>query len=263
MAAIRIATLNTQIGRTLKSAHGLRIFAKHQVDVLLLQEVFGMDEVLVRQVLHLEGYELIAFNRPTGLAIALRSSSSFAVPNNSVAIHILQDSGRLTKVIARHAHIPEHHIRARGVLTATLLTAPGQKVTVATTHPAVFIRHRSRAAHLQSLQHHLADTYSASQPLILGADMNHYPGPGNSDVMFRTINQLTEVPLNEATWLIAGTKYERLARLASQLNHQPMRAYDGRLDTILFRGIGLQHIKTTVVPIESDHRAIISYFSIP
>ncbi len=261
MASIRIATLNTQTGRTLKEPNGLRIFTERRVDVLLLQEVFGMDEVLVRQALQLEGYGLIAFNRPTGLAIALRNDSSFTVDAHSIASHILQDSSRLTKAIAHHAHIPEHHIRAHGVITVTLQTTSGQAVTIATTHPAVFIRRRSRVAHLQSLQHHLA-TYDSRQPLILGADMNHYPGPGSPDVTFRTTTQLTEVPLSEATWLIAGTKYEQLARIASKLRHQSVEAYNGRLDAILFRGVGLRHIKTTVVPIASDHRAIIAYFSV-
>ncbi len=263
MSGIRIATINTQTGRLLKDPDGLHIFARRLVDVLLLQEVFGTKKSAIDRRLRMDGYRLVAFNQSTGLAIAILIDSELSILQNSVKLAILQESGRVAKLMVRKNLISGHHVRERGALMLEVRTTKGQKIVVATTHPAVFIRHRSRTEHLRLLHQYLTTTYHVSQPLLLGADMNHYPGPGRFDIAFRERGGFKEVPIGDTTWSVTGTKYEQLARIAARLSRQQLSAFNGRLDTILYRGAAVRHLETQIIPIASDHRAIISYFSLP
>lgn len=258
-----VATINTQTGKLLEQLDGLELFARKQVDILLLQEVFGTHRDTLAHRLAKYGYQLAASDKSTGLAIALHQRSHLAEVKDSNKIIITQKKGPLSNALTRYSIVPEHHLRARGLLSIDLRTpSSGILFTVATTHPTVFIRHKSRIKHLRSLQNHLENNYTSLQPLILGADMNHYPCPGREDIMFRRLGQFNEVPINGTTWLIEGTKYEWLARIASTILRRPFNTFDGQLDTILYRGNGLRHIRTRVADIKSDHRAIISYFSL-
>lgn len=259
---VRVATVNTQTGRLLGQPDALSVFAKDQVDILLLQEVFGAEEPEVARKLHLQGYRLIAFDRSTGLAIALHIHSRLVVSDRAGKIIILQKRGGAAELMTRHSIIPEHHTRARGILTVVLQTPSGQEITAVTTHPTVFIRHRARTKHLRLLQDYLSESYTTVHPLFLGADMNHYPRAGRYDIAFRKFAQFREVPIDDVTWPIKGTKYEWLARAASRISRRPIDTFNGQLDTILYRGDGIQHMKTKVIHVESDHRAIISHFSL-
>ncbi len=262
MSGLRIATVNTQAGRVLRGPDGLRIFAQEPVDILLLQEVFGVEESEVARRLQSQGYRLIILDRPTGLAMALHTQSRLTFIENSAKITVFRKRSGAVELMTKRGIIPEHHVRARGLITVALQTPSGIAITVATTHPTVFIRHWSRTKHLRLLHHHLQGGYTASQPLLLGADMNHYPQVGRYDIAFRQSAQFSEVPIRGITWPIEGTKYELLARAAARLSQRPIDTYSGHLDTILYRGVGVKHIETKIVAVESDHRAIISHFSI-
>lgn len=260
--AIRIATANTYAGQMLDHSDGLKPFAQTNVDILLLQEVLGLDTGQVEDTLLAGNYALANFDRETGLAIAIRPDSGITTWLRSERVETIQPIGRLGKFATSH-HIPAAgRLRARGLISAQLLTASGNTITVATTHPIVFIRGRARARQLQAIGTLLEGSQYADQALVLGADMNHYPRPGKADLALRQASQLREVPLAVPTWQIRGSKHEWLARFGSMATGHGLDSFDAQLDSMLYRGTNLELLSASVADINSDHRAIIGTFAL-
>ena len=93
--------------------------------------------------------------------------------------------------------------------------------------------------------------------------MNHYPSPRKIDRKLHTSTSLTPVHLGTApTWYVHGSKQEKLLRLAAKVSGRPLDSFNGQHDIILYKNQGFTPIKTKVVDIPSDHRAILSTFKV-
>jgi endonuclease/exonuclease/phosphatase (EEP) superfamily protein YafD len=64
--------------------------------------------------------------------------------------------------------------------------------------------------------------------------------------------------LLEPTWKITGSKHEWMARIGSFVTGRALQSFNAELDALLFRGLSI--VSSSVIDIESDHRAIIATF---
>jgi len=257
---VTIATANTYFGHTTRIDDGLAPIAR--VDILLLQEVFNPTVDQLPQKLTEAGFKLVRATGRYGLVIALRSDSAVSFVEGSVREHTLAPIGILEKQLARRFAKQKHEFTQRGLLAAKFKTHRGATFTVATTHPAVAVTPRRRAAQIDKIASELENPYYGGK-LILTGDMNHYPDAKPVDkALWRKAN-LTLVDLNgESTYSVRGSKQEKYFRIAAALQRRPIESYDGQLDDVLYRGEGIESISTTVTDIQSDHRSVVVTFSI-
>jgi len=246
-----VATVNTCFGRAVIEDRGIEAVAN--ADVLLMQELFNPTAYGLEPSLHRQGFELLAARGHFGLGIALRSSSAFVYAGKPVRSTVLQQVSSIERTLITRFSKQQLEYSDLGVLAAQLETPEGRRLTVATTHLPVVTSFRQRARFLTQLPLELADNYYDGL-LVLGGDMNHYPGPKRADVSFRRAVALTAVDMgNEITWPSRGERYA--GRTFGRL-------LGGQLDDILYRGSGIEFAHKEVVDVASDHRAVVATFTV-
>ncbi len=252
-----IATANVHFGDAIRVDGGLESLRPYQPDILLLQEVTNTAEELKRQ-LSKAGYSLIHFASNFGLAIAVRVGSGLQAVPDSARTHQLQKMGYIEyKWAQRFAKYP-HQMDAHGMQAVKFKTPSGQVVTVVNTRTTVSSNRIARKRQVTNMGIELADPYYAGL-LVVGGDMNHFPGPGRIDRVMRQKAGLKQVDLgNQPTWRARNSK---LYRTIARVRRQPLESLYAQLDTLLYRG-GCELIEIKVVDILSDHRAIVGKFEL-
>ena len=246
-----VATVNTYLGRTIKTARGLAPLA--HADVILMQELFSPAGYGVEASLRSVGFELVAAEGHSGLGIAVRSNSTYRYAGDPVRSTVLEQAGRAERVLLSKLSRETIEYADLGVLAAQLDGPDGYRLVAATTHLPVVTAFRQRARFLSRLPHELADRYYDG-PLILTGDMNHWPGPRRADLAFRRRADLAAVDLGqEITW--PSRRTDRGERTVN-------RVVGGQLDAILYRRSALSCVEREVVHVASDHRAIVATFAI-
>jgi endonuclease/exonuclease/phosphatase family metal-dependent hydrolase len=253
---ISVATANTHTSEMLQDSTGLVPFTEASVDVMLLQEVIRIDQSHIEETLESAGYGLAHYDEPSGLAIALRSDSIWSLKEGSASSEVIQKMSFLGSVAARYKLPASHCFRPRGMIFAELETEAGNRMTVATTHPIVPVRPRTRAKQLKVIRRVLEDPQYKGLDLVIGADWNHYPGPHRADKDLREETGLAEVVFDESTWPIRGSKHEWLGNIAAKVTCKRLEDFDGRLDGVLHRGNSVTYIGAEIMAIRSDHRAV-------
>ncbi len=246
-----VATLNTYFGRAVVEGRGLGPVA--DADVLLMQELFDPAASDLETMLREQGFELLAAGGHFGLALALRSTSAFSSAAEPVRSTVLQPVGSVERTLITRFAKQQSEYADLGVLAAHLDSPEGRQLTIAATHLPVVTSFRQRARFLSQLPTELADPFYDGL-LVLGGDMNHYPGPLKADLAFRRAAELTAIDMRGAiTW-----PSRRTSHLGRKLN----RLLGGQLDDILYRGADVEFVDKEVVDIASDHRAVIATFAI-
>ena len=255
---LTVATANTYFGQLINTPDGLASFSS--VDILLLQEVFNLQDNDLSPVLQKAGFTLLHAAPQFGLAIAYRQSPLHTPLSESIREFSLAKLTNIERHVIEKATRTPLTPNERGLITCKVRYGNGQHFIIATTHPTtpISIKSRARYRQVKKLWHILATNFS-DMPLIIGGDMNHYPGPRKIDKAFHAAMQLTPVEIGqEPTWRVQGSKQEKLLSLAARLLQKEINDFDGQHDTILYttRAISSRHSK--VVDIASDHRAIIA-----
>ncbi len=258
MEQLTVATANTHESRMLRDSSGLVPFTERHVDVLLLQEVLGMARSEVETRLASDGFRLQHYAGEMGLAIALSTDASerFTTHSNTTE-HIHQPT--VIESVLKKLQPNSHRLRQRGIIATTIQSETTQPIQIANTHPIVFVRAVSRRRQIQAIANTLDGNQRAQNRLILGGDMNHYPGPQNIDTWMQNILGLNRAVHDRKSWPIRGSKHEWMARIGMVATRN-MGSFDADLDAILFKGVAEQ--KTAIVDIASDHRAVITTFGV-
>jgi len=253
---IIIATANVHFGDAIRLDGGLDSLRDLAPDILMLQEVTNSADELVRQ-LKKDGYDLIHFAPEYGLAIAIHASSKLSVVPNSTRTYELQKMSAIEyRMAQRFAKLP-HKMNAHGLQMVRFEAEDGQILTVANTRTTVssnrFDRRKQVARMGELFEPILQDA------LIVGGDMNHFPGPQRADIKMCQKAGLRRVDLaSEPTWHARNSKlYRKIARL----RRKPIEELHGELDALLYRG-ELELASVKVVDILSDHRAIVGEFAL-
>ncbi len=256
MTLLTVATANTRSGDLLRATDGLGPFRAAGVQVLGLQEVFGLDERAVSVALESSGYRLAHLHAPAGLAIAHDPRTTHVDPD--VLVTTLAPAGPLLR------WFDHWHERAMVSAVVALGTSQGVRgphsVTFSTAHLIVFARAMARGRQVVRLRAAMQQDRLRRGPHIVTGDMNHYPGPGRRDLAMHVAGGFHRVVLDEPTWRIAGSKHEWLGRVAATATHRDLSAFDAQLDVVLHRGLDLR--SSAVVDIASDHRAVVCTFDL-
>ncbi len=273
MPKIIIATGNTCYGRTARAADGLEPFAEAGTDVLTLQELRDPEADTFTTQLDRYNFTLIHAVGTAGLAVALSRDSIFSCELGS--IH--HESFRSMRPWERRLYNGQSRLVGqfpeRGLVAARFLSDEAD-LTVATTHPFPPTRTRARNNQVRYIGEHLTNPRYAGNLVVTG-DWNHWPTAQVADLLMRQEAGLSLADIGEQqTWSFRNMgKMQYVARGVSMLRYPTLQnirsfgdeyldAFGGQLDAILYRGPGISHIKTVVVPIQSDHRGIISTFDV-
>jgi endonuclease/exonuclease/phosphatase family metal-dependent hydrolase len=239
---ITVATVNTHMGEVFKTPQGLEALA--EADILLMQEVCIEEYALSKQLAEYD-FSLTVLASGLGLAIAHRQPLDYI----ETQVETVQPESKLSDLASGQTRF---RMRARGLLSAVFQTREDSELAVATTHPTVPLRFRSRARHVSALPAVLPH----GDRLVVAGDMNHWPGPRKVDTQFRDEAGLHAVAIGQQpTFDVSRTRY-------SWLEHAEERfgiPINGQLDAMLYRG-DLEPEETTVVDVPSDHRAIMTRF---
>lgn len=266
--SITIATANTYEARMLREPDGLKPFTDLGVDSILMQEVLGMQVGEVEDRLFQDDYRLAHFDRPSGLAIAVSLDSPFQAVPGSEYSGVIQLPEKIGEFIRSRGFDLGDRLRQRGLIAIKLASIPETEdseeettpnvVTLANGHPIIFARWLARRRQVEEIGLQLQLPYFAVDPLILGADMNHYPGPQAVDLALREAARLESVT-DEPTWRVHGSKHQWAAEIGSRLLGKPLESFNGSLDVLLFRKLQVE--STAIIDISSDHDAIVSKFT--
>lgn len=252
----KVATANAHEARLLKHPEGLKPFEHAGVDVLLLQEVLGMDNYTLGEALDRYDYEALHVSHEYGLAIAARKNGPVhidTVDTNDTMLHKPSGVEAFLKTVTPSSN----RMRARGLI-GSQVWIENAPVTLATTHPIVFVRALARAKQVQALSDALKSDFYNTPAMILGADMNHFPSPRAIDLRAQVKARLLRVETDRPSWEIEGSRHEWLARMAAFIMQREVQDFSADLDALLYRGV--REIGSAVIDIESDHRAIITEF---
>jgi endonuclease/exonuclease/phosphatase family metal-dependent hydrolase len=239
---LTVTTANTAYSEALKPEN---IHHLASTDVLLAQEVLGLERKKLEANLGMIGLRIAAIDEESGLLIAIHEDN---VALESTKYHVIQPANRLNDLLEHIALKPR--FRPRGLLTALLRTIEREPFIVATAHPIVCVRALSRVRQIRTIGEILAEE-DPETPLIYGADMNHYPSPHKADTDFMTRLKLVPAQNSGPTFKLEGTKHSWLRRAGLP---------DGVLDMLASRGLlatGFEHIK-----ISSDHDGLRASFQI-
>lgn len=246
-----VATVNTYLGRTIKTAHGLAPLA--DADVILLQELFSPAGYGLEPSLHSVGFDLVAAEGHSGLGIALRSDSAYRYTGVPVRSTVLEQAGTAERVLLTTLSREPLEYADLGVLAAELDGPDGARLVAATTHLPVVTAFRQRARFLSQLSLELSDLFYDGL-LVLTGDMNHWPGPRKADLAFRRRAGLAAVDLDQQiTWP---------SRRTGRAGRTVTRVIGGQLDDILYRSGAMNCVDREIVHVASDHRAVIATFTI-
>jgi endonuclease/exonuclease/phosphatase family metal-dependent hydrolase len=245
---LSVVTANAEFGRFIREG-GVEQFA--ETDVLLMQEV-DEDRDNLSEILSESGLEIAIASRGLGLAIAVSRRLNVVSTNVTMILRqgfmkefIANASGGDSKLATR--------LRSRGLLTAEV-ELDGRQISVATSHPPVPILLNRRKEHVRGLSRELT---TIKGPLIFGADMNHWPEPRLVDATMQHLTGLERVDIgSEPTFHI-----RKSASQFFELIGHP-RIFDGQLDSLYYRGVGIVDASSEVVDIPSDHSAVYAEFNI-
>lgn len=236
-----VTTANTQYARAIATPEAAESFRGS--DILLLQEVLTTDKPTIERNLGEIGLRLAGMHAESGLAIAI----SDRFEEESSRFYTLQPRSKSADTLESFGFNPR--LRARGLLVTRLVDAQSQVITVATAHPIVCVRPFSRARQVQAMGEFIHAKHSVGT-FILGADMNHYPGPNEADKKMFKKARITPVSTTAPTCMLTETKHGWLQNIGLP---------DARLDTLGFRK--LNEISSKTLKIDSDHRALQATFS--
>lgn len=252
MREFTVATANTQLGRAVRTPGGLE--GVIDVDALLLQEVDSDRD-------DLETF----FNKETDLSVIAAESLGLAIALNKnhdverVKEHFIQSATKsyLLPKISKHSKALSIRMRDRGVLEVRT-TVNQRGISLLTTHPQKPLRPKSRAEHLKKLPSIIGGVPDIA---ILGADMNHWPQPSESDEQMRIDACMKRAQINKkATWHPEKSRQKSVAWLLAKFGI----TYSGQLDAILYHDskFKLDGLTAEVIDIESDHSALKATFPI-
>jgi endonuclease/exonuclease/phosphatase family metal-dependent hydrolase len=232
-----VATANTHMCEALSSPEAVRMLGGN--DILLMQEVVGMDESDIASALGAIGLNGLVYHAGSGLAIAY--SGRFRLLDSR---YTQIQSASWAKNIRLLGDI-RTRFRERGMLGATLHdNDTGNDFHAVTAHPIVCTRPISRTRQVRTISKVLLEDYGTG-PIIFGQDCNHYPGPNTVDKQLALDNNLKYVSFDGPTCLLAETKWSFLRHLGLP---------DARLDSILTSGF--IELSSEVKDIKSDHKAL-------
>jgi endonuclease/exonuclease/phosphatase family metal-dependent hydrolase len=261
MNQFKVATANTLLGQASKDISNLGELLN--ADILLLQEVISPSNDNLKQQLEEAGFQLVTAIGKFGLAIAVRKNGEFTSADSDVRSRSFERLSWLERFLVKVLAKQDNEFAERGMVAAKLVSKHGKELTVVNVHPGIsFASKRIRSRQIEILSQELKDPYYEGALLVAG-DMNHYPKPESIDEEMASSNHLTSVNLaDKPTWIAKGSHYERFARLQILFNHKSLADYDGQLDAMLYRADHLRELHTDVIEIQSDHRAIMTVFSL-
>lgn len=265
---LTVATANTHEARMLRNPDGIKPFVERGVDVVLMQEVLRFSEETLTDRLSEDGYQLGHFDSLSGLAIAISAASSFQPLPGSQRTEVIQPPEKIGELI-RLAGVPmSSRLRQRGLIAVKLANVAEDDekdndkkkkiVTVADTHPIIFLRAAARSQQVRRIGEILQTDYYQQDSLIVGADMNHYPEPQEVDLAMWQAAELSAVEPRQPTWKIRGSKHQWAATAGAFLTRKNLESYDAELDVLLYRG--LEAGEGSIVKIISDHHALVAKF---
>lgn len=255
---ITIATANTHFGDVIRVDRGLDPLKKLKPDILLLQEVINPTAELKRQ-LGKANYTLVHTAGEFGLAMALRVDSGLRIASEPARTIKLQQMAAIERNLAQRFAKRPHGMNEHGMQTVKFKTKDGHLITAVNTRVTVPSNHIARRRQVAKIGKELEGAYYTGL-LILGGDMNHFPGPQQIDKdMYRKAG-LRQVDLsNEPTWRARNSK---LYRAIARVRRQSLEDLYAQLDALLYRGEELELDHVEVVDTVSDHRAIIARFQL-
>jgi endonuclease/exonuclease/phosphatase family metal-dependent hydrolase len=254
---ITVATANTFFGSMLNAPEGMTVLSNAAVDVVLMQEVLNMSSEQVNDSILPQGYALQAIDNDSGLAIAVRNESRIVVTGSRC--ERIEPISRVGSFALEHGLPQAQRLRSRAYLSASLRMPSGGQVDVATTRPTVFVRPVARNRQLKVIARLINENRTRGVPFILGADMNHYPGPRKADRKLADDAGLCRAELHAPTWLAVGSKHEWIATIGVLAIGRPLGTFDAQLDAILFSD-DLQLDRSDITDIPSDHKTILCRF---
>lgn len=260
MSTFTVASANTYYMQMLREPGGFA--AIQHADAILMQEVSGLSREAEGNMAR-AGYEVRHMSPDMGLAIAVHQDSAFVpIEGSEFSIELQAGNRRLQSVIDRYQSGLAHRFRARGMIALKLAhVETASEVTVATTHPVVPLRFRSRARQVRAMGAVLGQDYFDG-PLFLGGDMNHYPAPGRVDVAVADAAGMSRVDIgSEPIWRIEGSNSESLGRVLAAIGGRSLDSFDAQLDALLYGG-DVEPRRASVEDIASDHRAIVATFEV-
>ena len=236
-----ITTANTHFSRAIATSESAHLLAGS--DILLAQEVLELPKDTLLRNIGSIGLSITIQNEEAGLTIA--ASDRFTKIKGEY--FCIQPAGRLADTANRIGL--KQRLRERGLLIAKLRDElTGDYLTVATAHPIVCLRAVSRAQQVRRINAILTQRHAVG-PLVLGADLNHYPEANKVDKQLAAGSRLKPVSNTDPTCLLINTRHSWLRYLG---------VHDARLDSLMFRG--LTEISSEVTKIASDHLALKGVF---
>jgi|GEM_PF-2884733 len=256
---VTIATANTHFGQLLRATESLAPIA--HADIILLQEVITPELDVLERYLEPAGFRAVYIEPKFGLVVAFRRRAKLKV--GAIARSVgLQKMSLAERMIIQRSLGREIAYTEHGCIVVEAVAQSGQKVMVVNTHLTVPPKFLARGRQVRRLGGVLA-TLDAAQPLIVAGDMNHYPRPWPVDEDMRRRNDLRRVDLlSEPTWRAHSVRRASLLRAVAYASRRPLEAFDGQHDAMLYRGAGMTQKSAQVVDIASDHRAIVTRFTL-
>lgn len=273
MPKITIATANTCYGRLARAADGLAPFAEANVDILTLQELRDPEADAFANQLDRYNFALVHAAGTAGLAMVINKKSALLHDPESVHHEVLRNMRPWERRLYDGQSRLVGQFPERGLIAARFLLDESA-VTVATTHPFPPTRTRSRNNQVRLIGQHLTDP-RYDENLVVTGDWNHWPAAQPGDIRMRQETGLSVADIGaQQTWSFRNMgKMQYVARGVSMLRYPTPRnirslgdryldKFGGQLDAVLYRGPGIKPLKTEVVPIQSDHRGLISTFEV-
>lgn len=235
-----VVTANCEFGRFVREG-GIEQFG--DVDVMLMQEVQPERDRL-RDYLKDTNLEVAVASTGLHLAILVNRRLSVQGAREAVVqVHPLKDH-----MLAQRGKLKDR-CRDRGVVRAQV-----EGVEYVSMHAPVPIFHNIREVFLKRTAHELAPI---TNQLIVGGDMNHWPGPRAADRRFAD-----ELGLERLDIADKDTYHTKKSSGFGQKVMGRPRFLDGQLDSVYYRDVQLVVDSERVVEIPSDHSAIYAEFVI-
>ena len=226
------------------------------MDVLLLQEVLDMSDVDISQSLGRANFKLVHSNHKMGLVIAVNNSSGIRM--GLIDTVVFDKSSAAGRAVEKFGYKGSSYARQRGIIGIKLTVDSGESIVIATVHHSVFIRGYERYRQVSAMGRALGNAHYDYPHVVVGGDMNHYPGPRKIDIITQNYLGFRRVDIIEPSWRVKGSRHEWMARIGSITTGRKLNSFDAELDAILYKGVEV--VRTHVIDIESDHRAIITEF---
>ncbi len=246
MPSIKVGTANTYLGKVLEDSRGLEPLA--DADILLLQEVDPVAD-RIDDLVRASDFRVSRIEQGTGLAILHRDTVSLTAASTSLLQRTPVFQRRIMQVFREH----DLKTIGRGTAQAEFETSDSTALTVVSAHANVPVRRGLRREYLRLLSKHMR---AINGPVVLGGDMNHWPGPHKGDKEMATAAGLERVDIgDQPTYTDVNSKHAWIGRASLGLID-----VNAQLDSMLFTPEHLEVQNAEVRDIASDHRAIVTTF---